>query len=256
MKENANMRQAPIRQITVRHHPLRAALLASVLAVGFALPAAAQTAPAVPTLTAFGNGSVSAAPDIAIVSLGVVSEADNAKDALTANATDMTAVIKTITEAGIKTEDVATSGLFVEPIYSDASRSTDGQSKITGYRVSNQVTVRIVDLSASGPLLDKVITAGANRVNGISFEIGEAEALRDAAIKAAIVEARRKAELMAEAAGVKLGAIQSVNANDNGGPPVFRAAMAMKDAMPVTPVMGGTQEIGANATVVYAIEPK
>ena len=56
--------------------------------------------------------------------------------------------------------------------------------------------------------------------------------------------------------GVKLGAIQSVNANDNGGPPIFRAAMAMKDSMPATPVMGGTQEIGANATIVYAIEPK
>lgn len=250
------MRHFTIARLSACRPRLRAVLAAGVFAVALAAPAFAQTVPAVPTLTAFGNGSASAAPDIAVVTLGVVSEAASAKDALSANATDMTAVVKSITDAGVDTKDVATSGLFVEPVYSDASRAANGQSKITGYRVSNQLTVKIRDLAASGPLLDKVIAAGANSVNGIAFEIGEADALRDEAIKAAIVEAKRKAELMAEAAGVKLGAIQSVNANDNGGvQPVFRAAMAMKD-MASTPVMGGTQEIGASATIVYAIEPK
>ncbi|MCX5515714.1 SIMPL domain-containing protein [Kaistia algarum] len=250
------MRQLTTAQFFASRPLLRAALATSVLALALAGPAMAQTVPSVPTLTAFGNGSASAAPDIAVVTLGVVSEAASAKEALSANAADMTAVVKSITDAGVDKKDVATTGLFVEPVYSDASRTADGQSKITGYRVSNQLTVKIRDLAASGPLLDKVIAAGANSVNGITFEIGKADALRDEAIKAAIVEARRKAELMAAAAGVKLGAVQSVSANDNGGPqPVFRAAMAMKD-MAATPVMGGTQEIGANATIVYAIEPK
>lgn len=235
---------------------LRPLLLAAALTAAIAAPAMAQTPPTVPTLTAFGNGSASAAPDIAVVTLGVVSEAALAKDALKANASDMAAVIKAITGAGIAEKDIATSGLFVDPIYSDASRSPDGASKITGYRVTNQVTIRVRDLAASGPLLDQVIAAGANRVNGISFEIGKADTLRDAAIRAAIADARAKAELMADAAGVKLGALQSVNANENGGQPVFRAAMAMKDAGAVPQVMGGTQEIGANATLVYEIMPK
>jgi len=233
----------------------RTLLLAGAFAAAFAAPAFAQSAPSVPTLTAFGNGSASAAPDIAVVTLGVVSEAPNAKDALAANATDMTAVVKTIAEAGIDKKDVATSGLFVEPIYSDASKSPDGQSVITGYRVSNQLTVRIRNLESSGPLLDKVIAAGANRVSGIAFEIGKSDQLRDEAIKDAIADARAKAELMAKAAGVKLGPIQSLNANENGVQPVFRAAMMMKDSAP-TPVMGGTQEIGATATIVYAIKPE
>lgn len=235
---------------------LRPLLLAAALTAALAAPAAAQTAPAVPTLTAFGNGSASATPDIAVVTLGVVSEAALAKDALDANASNMADVIKAITGAGVAEKDIATSGLFVDPIYSDASHSPDGSSKITGYRVTNQLTIRVRDLAASGPLLDKVISAGANRVNGISFEIGKADTLRDAAIRAAIADARAKAELMADAAGVKLGALQSVNANENGGQPVFRAAMAMKDAGAVPQVMGGTQEIGANATLVYEIMPK
>ena len=231
-------------------------LLASAIIGAMALPALAEPA-GPPVLTATGEGSASAAPDIAVVSLGVVSEAPTAQDALAANAKDMNAVVHTITGAGIEKKDVATSGLFVEPVYSDSSKDPQGQSKITGYRVSNQVTVRIRDIGKSGPLLDKVITAGANRVNGVSFEIARSEALRDAAIKAAIAEARRRAELMAEAAGVKLGPIQSINANEGGGQPVFRA-MAMKDAMPVSPspVMGGTQEISANATIVFAIAPR
>lgn len=234
---------------------LRTGLLASVLAAGFLGPALAD-APPPPMLTVTGEGSASAAPDIAVVSLGVVSESANAQDALAANAKDMNAVVDTITGTGIEKKDVATSGLFVEPVYSDPSKDPNGQSKITGYRVSNQVTVRIRDIEKSGPLLDKVIAAGANRVNGISFEIGKSEALRDAAIKAAIAEARRRAELMAEAAGVKLGPIQSISANDGGSPPVFRA-MAMKDMAPqASPVMGGTQEITANATIVYTIAPR
>ena len=76
----------------------------------------------------------------------------------------------------------------------------------------------------------------------------------DYALKAAIADARAKAEVMASAAGVKLGPVQSVNASETGGPPVFRAAMAMKDAA-ATPVMGGTQELGASATIVYEIRP-
>ncbi|MCX5497259.1 SIMPL domain-containing protein [Kaistia dalseonensis] len=235
---------------------IRTTILASTMMAALAVPAFAQTAPAVPVLTASGDGSASAAPDIAIVTLGVVAEAANAKDALASNATDMTAVIKAITDAGIATRDIATSGLSVEPVYSEPSNDAGGRSQITGYRVINQVTVKIRNLASSGPLLDKVVTAGANRVTGISFEIDKAEALRDAAIKAAIGDARRKAELMAEAAGVKLGPIQSVSAfGNNAPPPVFRAQMAMK-AADSTPVMGGEQEITANATVVYAIAPR
>jgi len=233
---------------------IRTAIMATTLLAVFAAPALAQSAPQPPTLTVFGDGSATAAPDIAIVTLGVISEAPTAKDAMSANATDMTAVIAAITGAGIATKDVATSGLSVNPVYSDPSKDPNGLSQVTGYRVQNQVTVKIRDLAQSGPLLDKVVSAGANRVTGIDFDIDKAGSLRDAAMKAAIAEARRRAELMAEAAGVKLGDIQSIQTSDGGGVPIFRAQMAMKADS--TPVMGGEQQITANATIVYLISPR
>jgi uncharacterized protein YggE len=233
---------------------IRTAILASTLLAAFAVPAWAQMAPVVPTLTASGDGSVSGAPDIALISLGVLSEAANVKDALAANATDMNAAIQAIKDAGVETKDIATSGLSVEPIYSDASREPNNTAKITGFRVSNQVTVTIRKLASAGALLDKVVTAGANRVTGVSFQIDKADALRDQAVQAAIKEARRRAELMAAAAGVKLGAVQQVMANDGGAMPVFRAQMAMKADS--TPILGGQQQITANATIIYEIAPK
>jgi uncharacterized protein YggE len=239
----------------IRAQFIRTTILASTLIAVFAAPALAQSAPQPPTLTVFGDGIATAAPDIAVVTLGVVSEAATAKDAMGANATDMTAVIAAITDAGIATKDIATSGLSVSPVYSDPSKDPNGRAQVTGYRVQNQVTVKIRDLAKSGPLLDKVIAAGANRVTGIDFDIDKASALRDEAMKAAIAEARRKAKLMAEAAGVTLGPIQSVQTSEGGGVPIFRTQMAMK-ADVSTPVMGGEQQITANATIVYIIEPQ
>lgn len=233
---------------------IRSTILASTLIAGFTAPAWAQNVPQPPTLTVFGDGIATAVPDIAVVTLGVVSEAPTARDALAANATDMTAVIAAITDAGVATKDIATSGLSVNPVYSDASKDPEGRSQVTGYRVQNQVTVKIRDLAKSGPLLDKVVSAGANRVTGINFEIDEVGALRDEATRAAIFEARRKAALMAATAGVRLGPIQSVQISEGGGVPIFRTQMAMK-ADVATPVMGGEQQITANATLVYIIRP-
>lgn len=239
----------------------RQILLLAVLAASIGISSnAAGAAEATPPslLTISGEGTATATPDIAVVSLGVVSEANTAKAALTANAADMNAAIDAITGAGIAKKDIGTSGLSVEPIYSDPSKAADGKIRVTGYRVQNQVTVTIRDIASSGTVLDKVVDAGANRVDGISFSIDKPQALQDQATKAAIADARRKAEMIAEAAGVTLGPIQSINVDEGGRPPVFRAQMAMKmDAMPApAPVMPGEQEIRAGATIVYAIERK
>jgi uncharacterized protein YggE len=237
----------------------RRSLRAVLLAASLLVPAAAALADqSPPTLTVSGDGSATAAPNVAVVSLGVVSEAATAKLALSANSESMNAAIAAIVETGVAKKDIGTSGLSVAPIYSDPDKDT-GAVRVTGYRVENQVTVKIRDIAGSGLLLDKVIGAGANRVNGISFEIDKAGALRDQATRAAITEAQRKAALIADAAGVKLGPIQSINTSDGGGAqPMFRGQMAMKmDAMPApAPVMPGEQEISANATIVYTILPR
>jgi uncharacterized protein YggE len=235
--------------------PIPAFVLAFALA--FALPATADTGQDTPTLTASGEGTAHVTPDIAVVTLGVSSRGDTAAKALADNSTSLTAAIGAIEAAGVTEKDVGTSGLNIYPVYAQNSDGSQVQPpKVVGYEVSNQVTVTIRDISKAGDLLDKVVAAGANQVNGISFDVSDSKGPGDAALKDAIADARRKGEIMAEAAGVKLGRILSVTSGEEGAPPrpVF-AAMALK-AAPSTPVMPGEQALTVNATVVWEIAPQ
>jgi hypothetical protein len=226
----------------------------AVLAAGLvaALPAAAQQAPQIPVLQANGDGQVMVVPDIAIVSIGVTSRARTARAALSANSADLGRVIATVTAADVAERDIATSGLSISPVY---ERQPDGTPReeppaIVGYQVSNQVRVTIRDIAASGGILDRVVTAGANQVNGITFDIADRKAAEEEALKAAIADARRQGEIMAAAAGVRLVRVVSINASAGGGGPVF-ARMEMA-AGPV-PVMPGEQSVNANASITWEI---
>jgi uncharacterized protein YggE len=237
------------------HFAAAAALAALVL--GFAAPALADTMSATPTLTASGEGTAHVTPDIAIVTLGVTSRGDTAAKALADNSTSLTAAIGAIEAAGVAEKDIATSGLNIYPVYAQNSDGSQVQpAKVVGYEVSNQVTVTIRDISKAGDLLDKVVSAGANQVNGISFDTSDSKAASDAALQDAIADARHKAEVMAAAAGVKLGRVVSVTSGEAGAPPrpVF-AAMALK-AAPSVPVMAGEQALTVNATLVWEIAPQ
>ena len=130
-------------------------------------------------------------------------------------------------------------------------RQEQMSTEIVAFSVSNQVTVRIRDVAASGDVLDDVVAAGANQINSIRFDVAEPEPLRDEAMAAAIADARRKAELMAEAAGVELVRILSVSAF-GGGVPQPEFALARNSV----PIVAGQQAISANATVVYESAPQ
>ena len=209
--------------------PFAAAFAAVVF---LTLPALAAE-PAPPSLQASGEGIVYVVPDIAIVTLGVTTPGRTASAALAQNSTDLAAVIGTIKDAGVAEKDIGTSGFSIYPVYAQNSDGSQVQPpKIVGYEVSNEVRVTIRDIAKSGGILDKVVTAGANQVNGISFDSADRKTPADAALKAAIADAKRKAEIMAAAAGVKLVRILSVSASEGGGPqPVF-ARMELKAAAP------------------------
>ncbi len=216
------------------------------------MPAHAQDAPDRSTLTATGEGQSLMRPDIAVVTLGVVTRADVPTAALAANNAGMNEVIAAIARAGVPDDDVATSGFSIMPVYAQQQPGDDGPAQVTGYEVSNVVTVRVRNFDQSGDLLDKVVTAGANRVDGITFDIADPQAAQDDAMRQAIADARRKAELMAEAAGVRLGRLLRVEASSNGPAPV--AAYRRLAAAP--PIMGGQQTIAASATLVWEIAPE
>lgn len=237
---------------------MKTALAALAVVLALAVPASAQDNP--PMLSANGSGVESAAPDMAVVTLGVLSRAATAREALDANNTDMAKVIQSVRGQTIADKDISTSGFSISPVYSRPPQPQPGEEMveptIVAYQVSNQVRIVVRDIDKTGAIVDSAVSAGANQAGSINFDIEDRQALSDKAIAAAIADARRKAELMAEAAGVRLVRVLSVNANEGGGGPVFRLEASDAAAAPPVPVMGGELSISANAQISWEIAPK
>lgn len=221
-----------------------------------AAPAWAEDSKMVRTIQLAGHGEVRQAPDLAVVSTGVLTSAADAKAALAANTKAMSALLATIKTAGVEDKDVQTSNFSVQPQY-DYGQNNNGQPpKLTGYQVSNMVTVTLRKIDSVGDVLDKMVSAGSNQVSGISFSIADPQAALDEARKAAMADALHKANVLSAAAGVKLGSIVSLS--EGGGtvqPPIvmMRAKAAPMDAAPV-PMAEGEQIVGADINVIWTIE--
>lgn len=227
-----------------------ALLLCSALLAPVALPALAEGMPTPATITVTGEGVVTAAPDIATVSLGVTSQGATAAEAMDANTAALTAVLERVKAAGVEGRDIQTSTLNLNPNWSNS----DGSSMpvIQGYVATNVLQIRVRDLAKLGGVLDAAITDGANTLNGISFGLAEPDPAMDEARKAAVAKARARAELLTGAAGVSLGRIVTISEGGGYAPPMpmYRMEAAMADA-PV-PVEGG--EVGVTATVTITWE--
>ena len=182
-------------------------LAAASLIAAAASPARADDASA-RTLSLTGRAEVRAAPDMAVISAGTVSEANTAREALSANNETMAAVLKTIAAAGVAEKDIQTSNFSIQPKYTYPPRASDGAQeapRIDGYTVSNTVTVLVRNLDRLGAVMDAVVSSGVNQMNGLNFTIAEPEPLRNEARKRAVADALARAQLYADAAGVKLG---------------------------------------------------
>jgi len=236
---------------------LTAGIALSTLAGTFAgaLPAAAQGAAQVPSLdkviTVVGEGTVSVAPDIAMVRGGVTTQGKTAREASEANSKDMQAVIAALKEAGVEERDIKTTRLSIYP-QMDSNKS--GKARIVGFQATNQVTVRLRDTSKIAGALDQMIAAGANEISGISFTVADPSKALDAARKDAVADARRKADIYAVAAGVRLGrAVQiqegSVAMPFQPRPMAFRAE-AQAASVPVSP---GEETLRVNVSISFEL---
>ena len=208
-----------------------------------------------------GHGEVMAAPDTAIVTSGVTSQAETAKAALEANNADMQELIDTLKAAGIDPADIQTSGFSVSPnyVYSDA-RDTNGYQlppKITGYTVYNGVTVVVRDLASLGAVLDKAVTVGANQISGVSFSVDDPRELYNEARRLAFADAREKAELYADAADVELGDLSLISEltgyNQPPQPYAFKAEAAAVDRS-IVPVEVGQLTFSIDVNVSWDLE--
>jgi uncharacterized protein YggE len=141
--------------------------------------------------------------------------------------------------------DIQTQDVSVSANYSDENR-------IDGYSASNSVLVKIRDLSSAGKVLDAASNAGANQVYGPSLSRSDQDGLQAKALRDAVSDARKKAEALADAAGVGLGRVTAISEGFSGGPQPYYAA-EMRLAKSDAPIEPGTQDVQANVTVTFAI---
>jgi uncharacterized protein len=236
----------------MRSEVLAAVLLALVLAVPLADVAVAQQAEAPRGLTLVGVGEVRARPDMAVVRLGVVSQAATARAALDDNNRDMQAILDALRDQGVAARDVQTSSFTVQPRYRH-DRNGEQPPRIDGYEVSNEVAVRVRDLDRLGAVLDQAVSVGSNRVLGVAFTLSDPEPRRDEARRIAVEDAIRKARVYTQAAGLDLGPIRSMSELDRSGPPepVFRQMEMAADAS--VPIAEGEQVIEVEVTINWDI---
>lgn len=234
--------------------PLRAMVIALPLALSAAFAATAAHAEDAKRdlfITVQGIGSIAVAPDQALISGGVISEASTAAEALAANSKALAGVVEKLKAAGVAEKDMQTNGFSVQPKYTDYGK-TDKAPVIDGYQVSNSITIKVRDMAKLGALLDAMVASGSNAINGVSFIVSDADKRSDDARKAAVADARRKAELYAAAAGVKLGKVLSMSEGGAAVPqPMYRMAAMSAEAMP--PMLSGEETLSASVTIVYEL---
>ncbi|MEE2526374.1 SIMPL domain-containing protein [Hyphobacterium sp. HN65] len=229
---------------------IRALLLATALTFPAATAMAQDDEPGRLSLSA--TGEVQAVPDMATVRSGVVTEARTASEALNANSRRMNGVFAALARAGIAREDIQTSNLQINPVWSNYSAGEE--RRITGYRATNTVTARVDELDELGQTIDALVSSGANNIEGVTFGLEDDAAARREARLRAVAELRETAELYAGALNVELGRL--LEFSESGGyspqPTAMFARAESFDA--ATPVAAGQLTISVTITGVYAIE--
>lgn len=220
------------------------------------------------TITVDGMGKISAKPDLARVSLSVVSTGATVKAVTEDGNKKMTAVIDQMKSLGVKAEDIQSTGYYLNPeydyntpvVYDEKVGATVAKTpKIIGYSLTQSVDVKVRDLTKTQDVIDKGTAVGANQIGSLSFDLDDASNVKNQAREIAFKKAREKAEMMAKAAGVKLGNVVTFS-EGSGGYPVPYANFAVKamDAgmaeSSAPSIEAGTQELNISVSVTYEIE--
>jgi uncharacterized protein len=222
---------------------IQALTLSAALALPLAGPVLAEGA--VPTITVTGTGTIQAAPDLATLMIGVTTQGETAAVALSANSDAVAAVTARLRASGIEARDMQTSNLSINPNWTSFDSSSS--PTIAGYVATNLLTIRVRDLGGLGAVLDAAVADGANTLNGLTFGMAKPEPALNEARKAAVADARARAELLVAAAGMKLGRVVTIT---EGGAWTDPAPM-FRDSAAAVPVQGGEVAMTASVTIQY-----
>lgn len=260
MRQNRDIKSNPgqeiMNQVKNFRHFVVMALSLFVLTAGVTCFAEDEQ---VPRILVTGEGSVDLAPDMAMLTLSVVREADTATAALEANSAAMNGVMAAMRGEDIEDRDLQTSGFSIQPRYFYPPRESNREPeppRIVGYTVRNSLTVRVRDIKRVGIILDKSIALGVNEGGNIVFGNDDPSAAIEQARVMAMQNAMAKAHTLAEAAGVKTGKILEIS-EQSFSPrpkPMVRAEMAMARSSDAVPVATGENTYKVMVNVAFAIE--
>jgi len=204
------------------------------------------------TVTASGSGTIQAAPDEARMSFGISKESPNAKSLLADTSKAATRIVAALKKAGIAEKDIQTQNVSLYP----QTNFSNGKTVVTGYNASIEVNVKVRDLATLGDVIAAGTDAGANTVNGPSFDIAEDSPFTAQAIDKAVADARRNAEAMAKAAGGSVGRVVSIS--DAGMAPVqplaFRATKDLSASSLPVPINPGQMDVTSDVVVVFELK--
>jgi hypothetical protein len=216
-----------------------------------ALPANAQTTPP-RTINVNGTGQVVLTPDIAYISIGVHTDSKDAAEAVSENNVLTQTVIDALLAQDIESKDIRTSNFSVYP---QQQYGPNGELLGTTFVVDNTVVVTVRDLGTIGELLDAAVGAGANNIYGVSFDVTNKEAAQEEARTKAVQNAQAMAAQLAEAAGVTLGAIQTISAYSSAPVPYYdvKGYGGVGAEAASVPISAGQLTISADVSIIYEI---
>jgi len=203
------------------------------------------------TVTAAGTGTTASAPDTAEMYFGVTILKTDAKSALENASAAADAITKAVKNAGVAAEDIQTANVSVYPQYSYA----EGKSPaITGYSATVQVRVKLRDFETIGDVISAASNAGANEISGPNFTLSDDAEARATSLTLAVENARRQAQVMAEAAGKSLGEIVSISETGVSVPVIYGNRAAYDTIESGVPIEAGQLDVTASVTVVFELK--
>ncbi|MEW9804663.1 SIMPL domain-containing protein [Mesorhizobium sp. ZMM04-5] len=224
-------------------------------AMAFPVAASATEAPVQPRIVVTGEGEATVTPDMAVLSLSVMREAQTAREALDANSAAMTDVIEAIKGLGVADRDLQTAGLQIMPRYNYTNKP-DGsqQADLVAYQVINTLTVRVRDLAKTGELIDKAVSLGVNQGGSIVFTNDDPSATVTEARKNAVKEAMAKANVLAEAAGVSLGKVIEISDQSFAAQPMSIEAKAFDRVGAAPPIQAGENAYRVQVNMTFELK--
>jgi uncharacterized protein YggE len=217
------------------------------------------------TITVSASSEVYASPDLALVSLSVVTEKKTVQEAVQKNTVDMNAVIASVKALGVEEKDIKTTNFYISPRYEYDTRKCDvyssycpsGERLLVGYDVNQSLQVKIRDLTKIGDIIQGATEAGANQAGDLQFTIENEDALKAQARSAAIEEAKAKAKVLAKELGVRLAKV--VSFSESGQYPVYYSSkeaygLGGGDVAASPTIATGQNQISSTVSLTYKIK--